>query len=99
MAEATIDELQIEISSDSDSAAQSIDDFAQSLSRLIAPVQALTGSGSGLAKLSKQIEKLSENYAFSIQNKVRGGTVTRFCTSWASTEANVDKLIKDIEGL
>lgn len=60
MAEATIDELQIEISSDSDSAAQSIDDFAQSLSRLIAPVQALTGSGSGLAKLSKQIEKLSE---------------------------------------
>ena len=47
----------------------------------------------------EQIEKLSENYAFSIQNKVRGGTVTRFCTSWASTEANVDKLIKDIEGL
>ena len=47
----------------------------------------------------EQIKKLSENYAFSIQNKVRGGTVTRFCTSWASTEANVDKLIKDIEGL
>lgn len=47
----------------------------------------------------EQIKKLSENYAFSIQNKVSGGTVTRFCTSWASTEANVDKLIKDIEGL
>lgn len=46
-----------------------------------------------------QIKKLSENYAFSVQGKVGGGTLTRFCTSWATTEANVDKLIKDIEEL
>lgn len=58
MAEATIDELQIEISSDSDAAAQSIENFAQSLSKLIAPVQTLT-SGGGLSKLAKQLEKIS----------------------------------------
>lgn len=59
MAEATIDELEIKIESDSNDAAQAIDRFTQSLERLLAPVQALTGSGSGLAKLSKQLEKLS----------------------------------------
>lgn len=59
MAEATIDELEIKIESDSNDAAQAIDRFARSLERLLAPVQALTGSGSGLAKLAKQLEKLS----------------------------------------
>lgn len=47
----------------------------------------------------EQIMKLSETYSFSIQGKTPGGTVTRFCTSWATTDAVADKLIKDIEEL
>lgn len=59
MAEATIDELQIEISSNSDSAAQEIEKLQQALERLQAPVQALANNG-GLNKLSKQLNKLAE---------------------------------------
>ena len=47
----------------------------------------------------EQIIKLSETYSFSVQSKITGGTVTRFCTSWATTDAVADKLIKDIEEL
>lgn len=47
----------------------------------------------------EQIMKLSETYSFSIQGKTPGGTVTRFCTSWATTDAVADKLIKDIKEL
>lgn len=47
----------------------------------------------------EQIMKLSETYSFSVQGKITGGTVTRFCTSWATTDAVADKLIKDIEEL
>ena len=47
----------------------------------------------------EQIMKLSETYSFSVQGKTHGGTVTRFCTSWATTDAVADKLIKDIEEL
>ena len=59
MAEATIDELQIEISSDSDNAADELDKLRQSLEKLLSPVQALT-TGNGLNKLTKQLEKLAE---------------------------------------
>lgn len=59
MAEATIDELQIEIESDSSDASQSIEKLEQALQKLLAPVQALT-TGSGLNKLTKQLEKLAE---------------------------------------
>lgn len=47
----------------------------------------------------EQIMKLSETYSFSVQGKTPGGTVTRFCTSWATTDAVADKLIMDIEEL
>ena len=47
----------------------------------------------------EQIMKLSETYSFSVQGKTPGGTVTRFCTSWATTDAVADKLIKDIKEL
>ncbi len=47
----------------------------------------------------EQIAKLSENYSFSIQHKVENGTVTRFCTSWASSKEDLDRLIEDIERL
>lgn len=59
MAQATIDELQIEISADSTDAAQNIEKLQQALERLQAPVQALTNNG-GLNKLSKQLNKLAE---------------------------------------
>lgn len=59
MAEATIDELQIEIESDGADAAQSLEKLQQTLERLLSPVQALT-TGNGLNKLTKQLEKLAE---------------------------------------
>ena len=59
MAEATIDELQIEIESDGADAAQALEKLQQTLERLVAPVQALT-TGNGLNKLTKQLEKLAE---------------------------------------
>lgn len=42
MAEATIDELQIEIEADGADAAQSLEKLQQTLERLLSPVQALT---------------------------------------------------------
>ena len=57
MAEATIDELQIEIEADGADAAQSLEKLQQTLERLLSPVQALT-TGNGLNKLTKQLEKL-----------------------------------------
>lgn len=59
MAEATIDELQIEIETDGADAAQSLEKLQQTLERLLSPVQALT-TGNGLNKLTKQLEKLAE---------------------------------------
>ena len=59
MAEATIDELQIEIESDSADASQALEKLQQTLERLVAPVQSLT-TGNGLNKLTKQLEKLAE---------------------------------------
>lgn len=59
MSEATIDELQIEIESDSADASQALEKLQQTLERLLSPVQALT-TGNGLNKLTKQLEKLAE---------------------------------------
>ena len=64
MATATIDELEIQIESDSNDASAAIDRLTQSLERLVSPVSTLTGSGSGLSKLSKQMEKLSAFLGF-----------------------------------
>jgi len=48
----------------------------------------------------EQISKLSEKYSFSIQFKLADGrVVTRFCTSWASTEESINELIEDIKTL
>lgn len=47
-----------------------------------------------------QLKTLSENYSFSVQQKLPDGrTVVRFCTSWASREEDIDKLIYDIKTL
>ncbi len=46
------------------------------------------------------IEKLAEKYAFSFWTKVgEDHAAVRFCTSWATKEENVEKLLADIEGL
>ena len=57
--EVTIDELRIEIKAESGTAASNIDKLAQSLDRLQAVTQRMTGGGDGLNKVAKQIEKLS----------------------------------------
>lgn len=59
MAEATIDELQIEISTSSGSAANNLDDLAKSLDRLQAVTSRITSGSDGLNKVAKQIEKLN----------------------------------------
>lgn len=47
-----------------------------------------------------QMEKLSADYSFSTQLRLPDGrTVVRFCTSWASREEDIDKLIEDINRL
>ena len=43
---------------------------------------------------AEKIAELSKNFSFSIMNALPDGrTVTRFCTSWASTEEDVEALI------
>ena len=47
-----------------------------------------------------QFAALHEKYSFSVQEPLPdGGAVVRFCTSWASRDADVDELISDIEKL
>lgn len=44
------------------------------------------------------LEKLKENYEYSFLKKIDDKySAVRFCTSWATKEEDVDKLIKDIE--
>lgn len=46
------------------------------------------------------LEKLSEKYVFSYQERYdETSSVVRICTSWATKEENVDKLIEDIISL
>ena len=47
----------------------------------------------------RQREDLSKNYYFEEQEKVENGTVVRFCTSWATSDSEVDALIADIAKL
>ena len=47
-----------------------------------------------------QMKDLSEKYSFSFQRKLGDGrNLVRFCTSWATTEEQTDKLIEDIKEL
>lgn len=44
-----------------------------------------------------KLDKLRENYSFSYQQRVdETHSAVRFCTSWATREENVDKLIADL---
>lgn len=47
----------------------------------------------------EQKAKLANNYYFEEIEKVSGGTVIRFCTSWATTQTEVDALLADIAAL
>ncbi len=47
-----------------------------------------------------ELEKLGEQFGFSYDHRVdESHSAVRFCTSWATTEANVDALIATIEAL
>lgn len=47
----------------------------------------------------RQREELSKKYYFEEEEKVESGTVVRFCTSWATSDGEVDALIADIAKL
>ena len=48
---------------------------------------------------AQQKEKLAHGYYFEEEGTAPQGTVVRFCTSWATTQAEVDALLADIAGL
>lgn len=49
---------------------------------------------------NEAIDKLKENYTFSIMEKIDSNhRLVRFCTSWATKNKDVEKLISDIEKL
>ncbi|MBQ1258462.1 MAG: hypothetical protein IIX93_14470 [Clostridia bacterium] len=49
---------------------------------------------------NKALEKLKEKYTFSTWAKVDDNhTAIRICTSWATKEENVDKLIEDLKAM
>lgn len=49
---------------------------------------------------NEQMKKLSENYIFEYEKKIDDThTAVRFCTSWSTTEAEVDALVSDIRKL
>ena len=46
------------------------------------------------------LEKLKKNYSFSFWEKIDSEhTAVRFCTSWATKEEDVEKLVSDIKKL
>ena len=47
----------------------------------------------------EQIRALSGSYTFEPSGRTAGGTIVRFCTSWATTEEEAARLIRDIEAL
>ena len=47
----------------------------------------------------EQIAKLSENFVFEVWGKEKDRTIVRFCTSWATSDENVEALIATIEKL
>ena len=48
---------------------------------------------------AQQKEKLAQGYYFEEEGTAPQGTIVRFCTSWATTQAEVDALLADIAGL
>ena len=103
MATATIDELEIQIEADGNDASAAIDRLTQSLERLVNPVSTLTSSGSGLSKLSKQMEKLSASVA-GIQNLTGFEKVTQAVNALKSLDsltgaADVSSYVKAINKL
>lgn len=47
----------------------------------------------------QQKEQLAHNYYFEDEGATQQGTVARFCTSWSTTQDEVDQLIADIKAL
>ena len=47
----------------------------------------------------EQYDRLSKDYSFSDNGPVEGGRLIRICTSWATKEEDVDRLVADIKNL
>ena len=47
----------------------------------------------------ESLKKLAEKYTFATWEDLGDKASVRFCTSWATTDAEVDELVKDIEAL
>lgn len=47
----------------------------------------------------EQKETLAKSYYFETEGRQENGTVVRFCTSWATTQEEIDALIADIRAL
>ena len=46
---------------------------------------------------NSELERLSKKYAYSVWEKIdENHTAVRFCTSWATTEENINELLKDL---
>ena len=46
---------------------------------------------------NSELERLSKKYAYSVWEKIdENHTAGRFCTSWATTEENINELLKDL---
>lgn len=48
---------------------------------------------------AQQKETLAQNYYFEEEGTTQQGTIVRFCTSWATTQQEVDALVADIANL
>ena len=48
---------------------------------------------------AQQKEQLAQGYYFEEEGTTQQGTIVRFCTSWATTQQEVDALIADIAKL
>jgi len=101
MAEATIDELRIEVEAESQQAASNLDSLIQRLERLKAPVAEIAGSN-GITKISKQIKKLSEA-SKQLQTMTGFDNITKLANSLntlsgagSSTAANINPIIRSL---
>lgn len=103
MADVTIDELNIKVAADSNSAATALENLAQKLERLQAPIDALTRSNSGLDKFTKTLEKLSAaaNAAKNLDNldKISNAASALQSLNQLSGVADVSGYVKAIEKL
>ena len=73
--------------------------FHDSVNYPLWQLSALLIAGYFVFALLRQKEALAQGYYFEEEGAAEQGTVVRFCTSWATTQAEVDALVADIAKL